>query len=172
MKQLLLLSTLCLALNLSAQNNPPVTSPIHQQLSNLRNKVIITLDDLKIKEDQFNPTGRLSESLTPQKKSPTDAIQLQDSIYTWTWDSALSDWAFYTKTTDITYDANNNINSFTGAVWDGLAWVIEYQYTYTYDANHNPTSYIRRLWDGQSWVNHGQTTYEYDANYNLLSYTS
>ncbi len=171
MKNLLLLFTLCLTLNLSAQNNPPGSSPIQQQLSVLNKGGFLSSDDFKIQEDYFKPNG-LSASITSQRKSPTDAIQLQDSIYNWGWDSSLNDWIINSKTTDIIYDANNNISSYIGSEWDGLDWVKTSEYTYTYDANHNPTSNIKRSWNGVSWQNDNQDIYAYDANNNLLSYTS
>jgi hypothetical protein len=167
MQKLLLLSTLCLALNLSAQNNPPNNSPIHQQISDLRKQSIVNLDDFVIKPEQLKPSGRLSASLTTQRKSPTDAIQLQDSTYNWLFDQ--TNWLFTSKTTNITYDANYNLSGFTDADWDGLNWVNTTQYAYTYDANNNPLTSIRRTWDGQEWQNDQQRFYGYDANNNTLS---
>lgn len=168
MKTLLLLSTLCLVLNLTAQNSQPAESPLHHLLSDLREGGILPIDDQKVKHDQIKPARRQFPRPTTAGKTPFDAIQLQDSTYRWRLDFLTNDWAFSTKTTDITYDANNNITGFTDSEWDGLDWVKNYQYAFTYDGNHNTTSYIRRSWDGITWQDEVQITYGYDSNNNKI----
>lgn len=169
MKTLLLLSALCLVLNLTAQNNPPAESPLHHRLSELREGGILPVDDLKVKPDQFKARVHQSPRPTITSKSSFDAIQLQDSIYYWRLDFLSNELTFNIKTTEIIYDGNNNIIGFTDSDWDGFDWVKYYQYAYTYDGNHNPTSYIRRSWDGISWQSVEQITYGYDANNNKVS---
>jgi len=49
-------------------------------------------------------------------------IQLNDSIYFWSWDNIIVGWQVTEKVIDMVYDENNNLLSIKGQDWYSNAW--------------------------------------------------
>lgn len=113
------------------------------------------------------------ESLYASKNNSTlnsaSVIVTFDSIYNWTWGSAM--WNYQEKQVNIIYDVNNNLTSYVKEIWDGISWVYSDKFTQTFDVNNNITVILRQAWNVNVWENAEQTVNTYDVNNNLTSST-
>ncbi len=80
------------------------------------------------------------------------------------------------KDTNFTYNAKNQLTSYTSIGWDSNSsnWQPFLKEILTYDANNNLTSDVYQSYDIPywfgTWVSYAQDLYTYDANNNLVEY--
>jgi hypothetical protein len=162
MKNLLFIAIIATALNVSAQSRQL------QQPSFYSPKGIKEMKgDHDFNSPLTQPEEIFKQALSRNATAPRELIQLYDSIYFWFLYSDNSGWKTDHKYTDITYDANNNLTSYTVVYWNDPVWQKTSRYIYTFDAHNNQTSETEQFWENTDWQNYSLYTTIYDENDNL-----
>lgn len=167
MKTTLLFIALLLVVDIVAQVEGPTPD---QQIHTVCNMFAPHPDG---KSKGIQVLGNLVEGIWLPRKNENfpmafTPIQLYDSIYFWTWDTAFELWKVNAKHIDILYDAFYNQIRFTKQTWTGMTWENQSQFHYSYDGHNNLTSNIRMDWTSQQWVVAAQSISGYDDHDNLL----
>jgi hypothetical protein len=83
------------------------------------------------------------------------------------WDRASSSWVNDWKN-ELTFNANNLVETAVFYTWDGSQWVLDSRETIAYDVNNRKTSDTSENWDGSQWVNANKTFLSYNANNKII----
>jgi hypothetical protein len=168
MKTILLFAILALSINVFAQSKRPVQFPKHSSTNAIENSQSRARNAGLITQSLYSG-ATTEQSIFHYSVSDMAAIQILDSLYTWTWDVNSNGWKLDSRMINVVYDANNNMINSTDQNWTGTAWVNSEQSTYTYDAHHNNTSELLKVWSNNAWVNDMMNIWTYDANGNETS---
>jgi len=171
MKQFFTILIIALSVNSFAQKSNSTGGIPHSQL-NLFGNIDTRLNSWRdptpaILKDFY--IANISNDQNNQNKKEQSVIQVNDSLYSWIWDTNIPGWKPSQKTIYTGYDANNNATGTVSQNWDGSAWVNSVQHNYTYDANNNRIVDLNQRWNGNTWVISLRFISTYDASNNLTS---
>jgi len=168
MKKSLLIAALAISMNASAQNLPP-TSGIHNQRSYEQENIRTGPEEESEKIPGIYPHDKFGKTIHHQTPEQLTAVQLNDSIYTWRWDSNIGGWKIQSRRINIVYDAHKNLIFSLSQNWSGNTWGDIQQNSSTYDPNNNLISSLSQKWDGNEWRIISHYRFGYDANNNKIS---
>ncbi|NPA34978.1 MAG: hypothetical protein GXO48_08640 [Chlorobi bacterium] len=85
-----------------------------------------------------------------------------DSVISYTVNSTLNQWEYYSKLRDYSYDSDGNITGYTVQMWNGTTWNNQRKIQYTY-SNGELIEYFEQVWVGGSWQNSWRTIRTYNT---------
>ena len=92
-----------------------------------------------------------------------------DSIYTYSWDTAMVEWKAISKKTQMIYNEHDSLTSYIVQRINVDSWRNVVRFTYTYDTDNNLISEMYQVWDSVNWINNLLNTFTYDDDHNRIS---
>lgn len=117
----------------------------------------------------------LNNSFSQNKLQKTNGlVQLIDSVYWWSWDTAGNKWEndIFTKDLNFTYDSHKNLTGYKELGIFNHAWMDRLKYIAYFDSLNNIISSASYSFNGNQWLSLSKDIYTYDTVNNLLTQLS